>query len=682
MEGWQKGAKAVLGLSTAGKERYFKRFPERKAWFEANHPEHFGRSVAVATTSLKKVTKAKQQKQRIAAIRQAAEKRDQSMVLSPERRLMAQRRREGGEGLAGGMDTVADIKKSIAAGMPVRSGGIGSLFEQEKKGVYQENGKWYADGVEYPNKAAAQNAIKNNSSEKPAEKGFIDRFLERMAPSAGGGQSSGIVNPAQPIYTVDNKGGAIGSAGATNSEIDQLSKEIGSDWLTGFGYKWPNAGEGGRWEASMRQQGRPVYASEVDLNDHLRKASPGAGPQKDEQGNEIPLKRLPFSKTIQVGDVPRKPGEYYFTSNKDWSQGNYKNTEENLPRNPFYVFEESTDMSNEENLAKQFAEKVMEEKRLQECMPMAMMIKSKDSESKDNDWDYMDTWEKNPIKKGSTSSESDEEPGEYDYEGDMAKSQLRSIMHNSKMLHDMLEDTTNLPEWVQSKLTLAEDYILTAANYMRGEMNKMNEETDEDAIHQSMQRTMEKDLPFDPIGTRKPGDVVDKSGAVHTSMSRVRHLAQMALQAGNPEPKAPLEGEEGHAQIRAEHEAQTGGGQIAEGAGARRKSKSDDLVKRSMLPDRSVIPAGKGFGDDIKRKKIVKKVSKAIAKKRMVLSTDNPSENELIPPSMLPDVPGYPTDYKLEEQVIEQQIEAPVVEENKHELAVFASNFLTRTSNR
>lgn len=62
--------------------------------------------------------------------------------------------------------------------------------------------------------------------------------------------------------------------------------------------------------------------------------------------------------------------------------------------------------------------------------------------------------------------------GEYDYEGDMAKSQLRSIMANSKRMHDMLEENTNLPEWVQSKITLAEDYISTAANYMEGEMNE------------------------------------------------------------------------------------------------------------------------------------------------------------------------------------------------------------------
>jgi hypothetical protein len=69
--------------------------------------------------------------------------------------------------------------------------------------------------------------------------------------------------------------------------------------------------------------------------------------------------------------------------------------------------------------------------------------------------------------------------GEYDYEGDMAKSQLRSILVHAKRLHDMLEDQTNLPEWVQSKITLAQDYILTAADYMEGEMNEEVEQIDE-----------------------------------------------------------------------------------------------------------------------------------------------------------------------------------------------------------
>ena len=62
--------------------------------------------------------------------------------------------------------------------------------------------------------------------------------------------------------------------------------------------------------------------------------------------------------------------------------------------------------------------------------------------------------------------------GEYDQEGDMAKSDLRSIMANAKKLHDMIEDADNLPEWCQNKITLAEDYISTVANYLTAEMNE------------------------------------------------------------------------------------------------------------------------------------------------------------------------------------------------------------------
>ena len=66
----------------------------------------------------------------------------------------------------------------------------------------------------------------------------------------------------------------------------------------------------------------------------------------------------------------------------------------------------------------------------------------------------------------------DKDEREYGYEGDMAMSQLKSIMNHSKQLLDMLEPNTDLPEWVQSKITLAADYIQTAADYMSTEMNE------------------------------------------------------------------------------------------------------------------------------------------------------------------------------------------------------------------
>jgi hypothetical protein len=56
--------------------------------------------------------------------------------------------------------------------------------------------------------------------------------------------------------------------------------------------------------------------------------------------------------------------------------------------------------------------------------------------------------------------------GEYDYEGDMAKTQLVTIADAAEELHDMLEDDENLPEWCQNKITKAMDYLDTVRDYM------------------------------------------------------------------------------------------------------------------------------------------------------------------------------------------------------------------------
>jgi hypothetical protein len=61
---------------------------------------------------------------------------------------------------------------------------------------------------------------------------------------------------------------------------------------------------------------------------------------------------------------------------------------------------------------------------------------------------------------------------EYGFEGEMVMSQLKGIMNHAEQLHDMLEPSTDLPEWVQSKVTLAYDYMQTAADYMATEMKE------------------------------------------------------------------------------------------------------------------------------------------------------------------------------------------------------------------
>lgn len=61
------------------------------------------------------------------------------------------------------------------------------------------------------------------------------------------------------------------------------------------------------------------------------------------------------------------------------------------------------------------------------------------------------------------------DPSEYDQEGDMAKTQLKIMMDAAQELNDMLGDDDNLPEWVQSKITKATDYIDSVRDYLKSE---------------------------------------------------------------------------------------------------------------------------------------------------------------------------------------------------------------------
>jgi hypothetical protein len=95
-------------------------------------------------------------------------------------------------------------------------------------------------------------------------------------------------------------------------------------------------------------------------------------------------------------------------------------------------------------------------------------------------------------------SENPEDPenyAEYDNEGDMAKDDLRTINDAAQELYDILDTDDNLPEWVQSKITKAMDYIDTARDYMKA--NNYDENVDEAEYHG-------KNVP---LGKKLPGDV-------------------------------------------------------------------------------------------------------------------------------------------------------------------------------
>jgi predicted RNA binding protein YcfA (HicA-like mRNA interferase family) len=179
------------------------------------------------------------------------------------------------------------------------------------------------------------------------------------------------------------------------------------------------------------------------------------------------------------------------------------------------------------------------------------------------------------------------DPREYDYEGDMAMSQLRSLVFNAEDMMDMMDENTNLPEWVQSKVTLAEDYISTAANYLRGELTeevkryvpsphgtpvpkkpkseyenkvvkylKKKYNKEEVELDEGMQQTLRKVVPGyakkqinDKMDAGKFGKTDADKDANYYRYKKIMDKVkkeELELQEGRPSQRHPLEGHEYH----------------------------------------------------------------------------------------------------------------------------------------
>jgi len=69
---------------------------------------------------------------------------------------------------------------------------------------------------------------------------------------------------------------------------------------------------------------------------------------------------------------------------------------------------------------------------------------------------------------------------EMDDEGSMIMNQMDQMERSIKMMRDTIKDPEmQVPAWVQSKVTLAADYMDTVAGYMSSKNEKVNEEVDE-----------------------------------------------------------------------------------------------------------------------------------------------------------------------------------------------------------
>ena len=151
------------------------------------------------------------------------------------------------------------------------------------------------------------------------------------------------------------------------------------------------------------------------------------------------------------------------------------------------------------------------------------------------------------------SVEEAKDPREYDYEGDMAKTQLRSIIANSQAVHDMLKDTTNIAEWVQSKITKAEDYISTVADYMTAEVNEAKQEDDDEDYTKHHKLDPDSGVEADQHihvqlkkaidSTMKPYEVTFKNGKKHSVSSPVAKTIVSTIEKLKPEHRKAVHDE-------------------------------------------------------------------------------------------------------------------------------------------
>ena len=129
---------------------------------------------------------------------------------------------------------------------------------------------------------------------------------------------------------------------------------------------------------------------------------------------------------------------------------------------------------------------------------------------------------------------------EYGYEGDMALNQLATLTRCAEMIRELLKPDTDMPEWVQSKITLATDYIQTAADYMHSEMKEEVEKPTgelKDACWTG----------YTAVGMKM------KNGRKVPNCVPVKEDAEQ-LEEGRPSQRHPLEGHEYHRKTNAELE--------------------------------------------------------------------------------------------------------------------------------
>lgn len=213
------------------------------------------------------------------------------------------------------------------------------------------------------------------------------------------------------------------------------------------------------------------------------------------------------------------------------------------------------------------------------------------------------------------------DPEEYDNEGSMMKGQLRQICSANEKLMSMVKDDENLPEWVQSKVTKATDYIRSVRDYLESE--KMEEKTltpAEVRKRDKIAKAIKKDDPNMPmdkkmaIATATAKRVAEESEQLdELTAAELKLINQMYDKKGNLTPMGKKVMAHGKAKVN-EVSSNTLSNYIRKSAAdvsksrgdARRQDKriggqkmADDKIRKKMgYSSQAKVPAGTNEADD------------------------------------------------------------------------------------
>lgn len=130
------------------------------------------------------------------------------------------------------------------------------------------------------------------------------------------------------------------------------------------------------------------------------------------------------------------------------------------------------------NISKLMDEGVPQKQAIAMALRSAGKSKYDGSEGADHDDDGdidSDDWEMARDKAIKAEMEDDDEEDSYcepetdhdDPEGQMAQGDLRSAARNALLIDSLITESSDIPEWVAGKLTLAADYLNSVAQYMQ-----------------------------------------------------------------------------------------------------------------------------------------------------------------------------------------------------------------------